>query len=119
MDLRRSPTPQSPSTHFDSSPSLNRLSSPTTHVDEFELDRYNNKAVDGQPTITTIQTNFQKSLNTEFKPGGTVSQDELIALTELERNVAEAAIVPHNLDDFIEKVILLYSFQFRLVLTFS
>jgi len=93
----RSLTLQSPSTHFDSSPSPNLLSSPTTHVNEFELDHYNNKAVDGQPAITTIQTNFRKSLNTEFKPGGTVSQDKLIALTELERNIAEAAIIPRDL----------------------
>jgi len=54
--------------------------------------------------ILTIPTNFQKSLNKEFKPGRRVSHEELIIATEVERNIADAAVIPCDLVDFIEKV---------------
>lgn len=96
MDSEPSPTLQSSPTHYGSSPNL--PSSPVTCVNDTVIDT---------PIITTIQTNFKKSLNMEFKPGR-VSQEELIYFTELERNIAEAAIIPQNLDDFTKKVILLH-----------
>lgn len=96
IDSEPLPTPRSSPTCYGSS--LNSPSSPVTRVNDTVIDT---------PTITTIQTNFKKSLNTEFKPGR-VSQEELMYFTELERNIAEAAIIPENLDDFTKKVILLY-----------
>lgn len=107
MDSGPSPTPQSSPTRCGSSPS-----SPVTDVngglDELDSD---DDAIDNPLTITTIQTNFKKSLNVEFKPGR-VSKEELIRFTELERDIAEKAIIPKNLDDFTKKVILLYLFKF-------
>ena len=108
MNSEESSTPQYSPTCGGSSANPPSLLPPSLPVNS-ELDKLD--AIELQSTITTIQTNFQKSLNTEFKPGR-ASQDELIRLTEQERNIAEAAIVPQDLDDFIKKVISLYLFKF-------
>ena len=58
--------------------------------------------------------NFQKYLNKEFKPGTRISQKELIAAIESEWNVAEAAIIPCSLDDFIEKAVFTFIYLFQI-----
>ncbi len=52
----------------------------------------------------TIHTNFRKELNTEFKPGRRSSREQLIALTNTERELAGAAVIPSDLHDFSSKV---------------
>jgi hypothetical protein len=85
-------------TQIASSPSSSLYqSSPFTHV-ELNANKANHSG------FLTINTNFKKSLNREFKPGRGISQEEIIALTDIERELAEAAVIPVDLDDFQSKV---------------
>jgi len=90
--------------------SSNPAFSPLTNVNSEIEDPEYLKSFDNQPMILMIPTNFQKSLNKEFKPGRRVSHEDLIIATEVEQNIADAAVIPCDLVDFIEKVASVYLF---------
>jgi hypothetical protein len=77
-------------------------SSPFTCVGAIQEELLSDKM--DQSALITINTKFDKELNAEFKPGRRASKSQIVALTNAERELAEEATIPTDIDDFAFKV---------------